>query len=556
MQNTYLRSLFKAGVLFILYFVTARIGLSLNAVSGFATFLSLPTGIALAALVLFGYRFWPAIMLAAFLVNFITGVPLFAALGIGIGNTLEPLVGAYLLKRFVGFQTTLNRLQDVLGLALLAAFLSTLIGAMIGVSSLFFSGIVFSSSYPATWLAWWMRDMLGDLIIAPFLLVWSRRQPSSLPTDKVLEIGIAMVTLILISLIVFGNIVSLGSPLTYLVFPPLIWIALRFREREVATAILVVSIIVVSGTIAGLGPFATENLRQGLLSLQIFLAVLAITTLILAAIVSAERKQIEVFRDEMYENKLESAKDEFISLVSHELRTPMTAIKGLVSMLLHGDYGPVNESCKQPLTNVYTSAERQIHMINDLLNISRLQTGRIRYTLTNFPIGQIIDEITESLQPLARQKKITLTVKNGRGMLVLADTIWVKQILGNLIDNAMKFTNTGSVAISYRVQHDMVHVVIADTGVGINPMDQNKLFGKFQSLSLQSLGKTGGSGLCLYFSQEITHKMGGYISLLKSSPGKGSTFIFALPKADSLYAEKIKAEHEKEVAFAFKQKTA
>src|SRR6266851_8602890 len=122
--------------LFALYFGTARLGLSLDAVNRFATLVWLPSGIAVAALFLFGYRLWPAIIMGAFLVNFFNGAPLFVAVGIGIGNTLEALVATYLLKR-KGFSHSLDHLRDVLVLVLLAMPLSALISATIGVSSLF-----------------------------------------------------------------------------------------------------------------------------------------------------------------------------------------------------------------------------------------------------------------------------------------------------------------------------------------------------------------------------------------------------------------------------------
>src|SRR5437879_6083404 len=144
--------------LFAIYFSTARLGLSLDAVSRFATLVWLPSGMALAALLLFGYRLWPGILIGAFLVNLFNGAPLVVAVGIGIGNTLEALVGTYLLKR-KGFSHSLDRLRDVLVLVLLAIPVSALISATIGVSSLFLGKVIAFSSYYPTWQAWWVGDM-------------------------------------------------------------------------------------------------------------------------------------------------------------------------------------------------------------------------------------------------------------------------------------------------------------------------------------------------------------------------------------------------------------
>lgn len=228
---------------------------------------------------------------------------------------------------------------------------------------------------------------------------------------------------------------------------------------------------------------------------------------------------------------LDQAKDEFLALASHELRTPMTAIKGLVSMIMQGDYGPLPKKMDKPFTNISTSTDRQIHLINDLLNVSRLQTGKVEFTLTTFSIEQVMKEIIESLQPIARQKGIKLTVANAPTVAIHADSNWVKQVLNNLIGNALKFTDKGKVSLSYNVESDRVLIIVKDTGMGVGKEDQKKLFRKFQQLSTDISGKPTGSGLGLYISREIARKMGGDVWVEKSDSGQGSVFIFSIPKA-------------------------
>src|SRR5262249_22040199 len=173
--------LVRLGGLCAIYYATARFGLSLDAVHGFATAVWPPTGIALAALVLYGYGLWPGIALGAFLVNLSSGAPVLVACGMALGNTLEAVVGTVLLKRVVGFRPSLDRLQDVLGLILLAAGLSTLISATIGVTSGWLGGIIPAVTYGKAWRTWWLGDALGDLVMAPLLFVWSRDGRISLP---------------------------------------------------------------------------------------------------------------------------------------------------------------------------------------------------------------------------------------------------------------------------------------------------------------------------------------------------------------------------------------
>ena len=247
---------------------------------------------------------------------------------------------------------------------------------------------------------------------------------------------------------------------------------------------------------------------------------------------------------------LDQTKDEFISFVSHELRAPMGAVKGLVSMMLKGDYGPTPERFRQPLSNVYVSAERQIRMINDILNISRFQSGRIRYTLLDFSLEKVTSQIVDEQQSVARQRRITLAAASGTETMVQGDDIWVKQILDNVIGNAVKFTEEGSVTITFATRGDLAEVIVTDSGIGIDPNDQEKLFIKFQKLSGTLLQKTIGTGLGLYISREVSRKMGGYVRLEKSEPRKGSTFVFSLPRAGSELASQTRSILEKQMLLA------
>jgi integral membrane sensor domain MASE1 len=169
------------GLLGVIYVSTAALGLSLDAVSGIATVVWPPTGIALAALTLYGTRFWPGIAVGALLVNLWAGAPAFAAGGVAVGNTLEALLGAFLLRHVVRFHPALDRLQDVLGLVILAAGLSPLVSATIGVTSSWWGGVIPPGSYGRAWWTWWLGDAMGALIVAPLVFVWSARPHRRLP---------------------------------------------------------------------------------------------------------------------------------------------------------------------------------------------------------------------------------------------------------------------------------------------------------------------------------------------------------------------------------------
>lgn len=242
---------------------------------------------------------------------------------------------------------------------------------------------------------------------------------------------------------------------------------------------------------------------------------------------------------------INNAKDQFISLVSHELRTPLTAIKGLISMILTGDYGEISDRMRQPLLNVYTSSQRQIVLINALLNISRLKTGRIRYTLSQFLPQMVVKDVVSAFESQARLKGLEFSVDQGEQILVQADSLWVRDIMDNLVSNAIKFTESGKVHISYRYEGDQVMLVVTDTGTGMTEEEQQKLFGKFEQIITPEKGKAVGSGLGLFISRAVARKMGGDVVLEKSQPGQGSAFILLLPKAESKQAILVRKELEK-----------
>lgn len=262
-----------------------------------------------------------------------------------------------------------------------------------------------------------------------------------------------------------------------------------------------------------------------------------------------KKAEIEFFvsieRDISKEKEIERAKSEFVSIASHELRTPLTAIDGLVSMILDGEYGMVNEGLKQPLKDVNISSERLIHLVNDLLSLSRIQAGKLKFTLSEFSISHVITETVHLLQPVSKQKGLSLTATMIKPVLVQCDINKLKEILNNLIGNSCKFTIKGGIIVSTIELDETLEIHITDTGIGITKENQDKLFGKFQQLETDQ-GRVGGTGLGLNISKTMACKMGGDLWVKESEIGVGSTFVFSVPKAASELAEKVKKEIERE----------
>ena len=269
------------------YVATGKFGLSLAFASDSVTAIWAPSGIALAALVLGGYRLWPAVALGALLTNLDTGVPAYVVLGITLGNTLEALAGAFLL-RHVAFRSTLERLRDVIALIGLAAIASTAVAATIGTLTLLASGELSGADYGTAWRTWWLGDMGGDLLIAPAILVAVAHWPYSLLRRRLPEAVAVAVTIGVVGAVVFSQ----DTPLTYVTFPPLIWAALRLEQVGAAAGSLILGAIAIGLTESGSGPFAMSGPDDRLLLAQTFVAVGCAVALVLAA-VRSERRRVE-----------------------------------------------------------------------------------------------------------------------------------------------------------------------------------------------------------------------------------------------------------------------
>lgn len=260
--------------------------------------------------------------------------------------------------------------------------------------------------------------------------------------------------------------------------------------------------------------------------------------------------------DDITEKKeLGRIKDEFLSIASHELRTPMTAIKGFASMVLEGDYGELSLKMKEPLLNIQTSTERLIHLVNDLLNLTRIEAGRFKLNLENFDPSKVIDESVYSLLPIAEEKGLKLTVKKSAKCSVQADVDNLRQIIVNLVGNSLKFTPKGEIYVEQTSEGEFAKFSVVDTGVGIAEEDMGRIFGKFEQIHTNQIGKPQGTGLGLFICKTLVENMGGTMWVEKSIVGKGSTFSFTLPLSQSKIAENTKLELEKEAKEHPDQKT-
>jgi signal transduction histidine kinase len=503
-------------VLFLVYVVSARLGLMMGAVSGFATLVWPPTGIAMAALLLRGLRLWPAVMLGAIVANIWAGAPFWVALGIGLGNTLEAVLAVYLLTRLVHFHVGLDRLVDVVALVALAAALSTIASATIGVLTLTAGGIAKPGHFGETWRAWWLGDALGDLVVAPVVLTWSSLRPSTLPSRRMVEaLGLAIFTAGM-SYFIF----VLGSPLdpdpfrqAYMLFPVLIWAAIRFGPKAVAGTILLVSVIAIWGTFLEHGPFVRETLDQSLSGLQAFMAVATVTTLVLSAAL-AERKEALKSREDL------------LAIVSHDMKNPLGAIRISANHLLKQPPDELGPHARKQAEAIGRSAQRMAALITNLLDAATIRAGHLSLVREPQDLAALVNDAVEAIRPLMEHKAQTIRIEIPPVLRVNGDRERILQVLSNLLGNAVKFApERGHITAQAAAQGGWAHCFISDDGPGIEPDKLQHVFEPYWKGESEK-----GTGLGLSIAKGIVEAHGGRTSV-QSQSGNGTTVAFTLPLA-------------------------
>jgi diguanylate cyclase (GGDEF)-like protein/PAS domain S-box-containing protein len=288
-----------SAVLGVAYFAAAKLGLRLAFIHPSATAVWAPTGIALAGFLIFGFGVWPGIFLGAFFSNLTTAGTFLTSIGIATGNTLEGVVGCYLVRRFAHGHRAFERAQDIFKFAFFAGIVSTTISATIGVTTLSLAGFAHWAIYGPIWRTWWLGDSVGAVVVAPLVLLWRENPHLNWTREQIVEGTILFLGLFLTAWIVFGGDFHSkvkNYPLEYVCIPFLIWAAFRFGHREAASANCLLAVIAASGTSHGFGPFSGEDANTSLLLAQVFMSIVAITSLTLATEVSGRKRAAQRFR--------------------------------------------------------------------------------------------------------------------------------------------------------------------------------------------------------------------------------------------------------------------
>lgn len=479
-----------------LYVAAAKAGLAHAVVGSTVSLAWAPSGIALAALLLYGWRMAFAVALGAFLANAGTGVPLVAACSIAAGNTLEALGGAWLLARFPGFDVGLRTRRDVLALIVLAAFFATMISAFIGVATLAGIGAVPPQDYATAWVKWWLGDMMGMLVVAPPLLLWMREPLHAPSPAKVVEALCLLALLVIVTLRIFGSLEL--APTRYdaapmAVFPFVIWGSLRFRQPGASLVTLLCGLMVVWGASQGTGPFMSGDSFYDVVQWCTFSIIVAVTGLVLAASIAEQqhaqaqlRRSLEKLEERVAERTREllAANAELHKEMAERRNLEIALIRvseeqrRVIGSELHDGLGQhltslslLCESLRQKLIDraqpEADAAQRIGELIGEAAAMNRTAArGLYPVALEHGGLIAALERLAEDTSALQSMKCVVCV---GRQVQVHDPLVAINlyRIAQEAVNNAVKYSQAGLIRIDLARVDGQHRLTLSDDGIGL-----------------------------------------------------------------------------------------
>jgi signal transduction histidine kinase len=550
--GSYAIELFGIG---LAYFVLAKIGLALASIHPSASPIWPSTGLALAAVMLRGYRIWPAIFLGAWVANTTTAGSIYTSSAIALGNTLECLLGGYLISRWSGGLRTFDTPAGVARFALIALVAATPLSATVGVGSLTLAGYADSAGIASTWLTWWLGDLAGALVITPLIVLWanSSRWPGS--RNDFLEAGTVLALAILVGVLAFSPLIEQTpsrDPLGFLAVLPLMWAALRCGQRDTATVALVLSGFAIWGTMAGEGPFARSTLNDAFLLLLMYMISASVPTLALSADASLRKRtesslleahaalgktvqerttELERTREVLHQVQKMEALGQLTGGIAHDFNNVLTVIANS----LEAARASLDDDAKtrERLDRAMEAARNGASLVQQMLVFARRHPLQVRPTDLNKLISSAVAMFSRSC-PESIEIRTDLAPDLRWAM---ADATQVQTAILNLTLNARDAMPSGGrlTIVARNVPAgtplpanlppgDHVCITVTDTGMGINPEVLARVFEPF--FTTKEIGKGTGLGLSMVYS--TMQQMGGDIEI-ESRPGEGTSVRLLLP---------------------------
>lgn len=511
-------------------------------------------GVALASVLLKGYLMGIGVALGNIMVNFYeigwTTDALIMNFNFTLGNTLETLLAAYFIRKFLVNFRLFSRVKDILIFVIFAGLISPMVSSTFGATTILLVGRISADLYPNLWFSWWIGDMVGILVFAPVLLVFD--QGFNDFRQKVQHRWMEGMVLVFIALVIFQIIFIKDYPIEYMLLPLLVWVVFRFGQWAATLLLLIGSVIAIFATANNSGPFIHSNITESLILLQSFVGVFSLTTLTLSAVICENeqaKKRLETANLQL--QHLDRLKDEFLANTSHELRTPLNGIIGIAESLIDGVTGELPIPTRANLAMISSSGRRLSNLVNDLLDFSKLKHKTLNLQLKPIDLRSLMEIVFTLSLPLVGNKNLKLVNNLSRDLpAVIADENRLQQILHNLIGNAIKFTEAGTIEISaQRISGDTtlknlssiphLEITISDTGIGIAEDKLERIFESFEQAEGSTERLYGGTGVGLTISKQLVELHGGQI-WVKSRLGEGSKFSFTLP----LSSEKVENSSE------------
>jgi signal transduction histidine kinase len=533
-----------------LYFAAGKLGLMLAYVHPSASSVWPPSGIVLACILALGPRAWPGVLVGGFLVNFTTlvgtnfntlvgafrvdyvtvAISIATSLGIAVGNTLEGLVGAALVRRFANGLAPFERAPDTFRFAFLAGMLSTAIGATIGVASLRLGGFVSPESVNRVWVTWWLGDLGGDLMIAPLLLLWIRDPRLRWTRMQAVEGLLLLTSLIAVGWLVFGGTLPLHAndySLAFVCTPLLIWAAFRFDQKVASAAIAVLAVIAVWGTLRGLMPVERWQRNESLLLLQLFLAVSSVTTLALAAEVADRKRAEQALRARSAELRAAVADLEtFSHAVSHDLRSPIGAVVNFAAILEEDCRDRLRPGELELLRRIRAGSDAAARLVDQLVQFA--WNGTNEKAQGDVDMSQLAHEafaeVAAGSEGTGGVRLHVLDLPPVRGSAEL-----LGRVFRNLFSNAVKYSRGRTdrrIEVSGSPGDRENVYCVSDNGIGFDPAFGEAVFQPFRRLN--EARRFEGTGLGLAITARIIRRQGGRI-WAESDGTTGSRFWFTVP---------------------------
>lgn len=550
MKNSEMGTVFFARLIGValLYFFAAQAGLMFAVVGSTVTLVWPPSGIALVAILIFGYRIAFGIVLGAFLANAWTGLPILHAAGIAIGNALAALAGAILLQRLAHFRNTLDRRRDVFALIILAAIGSTTISALVGTATLTLGGIVAFSEYASVWLKWWLGDMMGVLVVAPLLLIWlTHPRPVFSSLQTVEAVGL-FATLLAASDMIFATPELAGHgyyPAALAVFPFVIWGALRFDHWGATLTTGVISVMAIWGTTQGTGPFAVGSPVDSLVGWCLFVNVVAVTGLLLAASSAEQRRaqaEIKSAHDEL-EQRVRERTEELVK-TNAGLEQEMTKRQRLEAALLQVSEAKqksigreLHDGLGQHLTSIAffgatlqqqlhdraqpeaDAAQRIVELVNQSIDMTRrVARGLYPAALESQGLPAALGELADNTQFLEGVSCV-LRADPDAGVSDPLIAINLYRIAQETIHNAVKHSQARHLWIDLGYVNGNHRLSVSDDGIG------------FDSERVEH-----GQGLGMHSLRARASQLGGSLEIERNTQG-GTTVTV-------IYPAQMGAQHE------------